>query len=110
MSGWDTTILVAGSSRRKDSDLSRGTEMTRLVAASLGRASAYAGLATAPALSSVRAAQSAAARLRGMVLDSWALTTGALTTGTLTTGALTTAGSKRRCWRQRRRWRSARRE
>src|SRR5258706_11549132 len=70
MSGWATTILAAGSSRRNDRDLSLGTEMTREGAASLSIASALAGEAARPAARTVSEAQSAVARLRDMVMDS----------------------------------------
>src|SRR3569833_2780876 len=70
MSGWATTILVAGWSRRNDSDLSRGTEFTRLGADSLGRASAKAEVATAPVVRSATVAHSAVARLRGLNMGS----------------------------------------
>src|SRR6478672_11875196 len=76
MSGWETTILVAGWSRRKDRDLSFGTEMTREVALSLTMASAKAGAAVVVTPRSTTAAQRALARLRGMVWDSGYITTG----------------------------------
>src|SRR5215471_12871752 len=69
MSGWATTILVAGSSRRNDRDLSRGTAITREGADSLSIASAMAGVgATAvSAVAAAREAHSALARLFRMV-------------------------------------------